>query len=588
MEAVVQSDSVSPERKKISKNLLRFAWIIEIFAVMIGLAIALMQGIASFDESTTNKPNVGFGGWANISIAVLPFIMVAVVELTKIPFVQAFYKSSLLRWKLLFGISLCFIALITFESAMNGFERNYSAMMTGIDRHKKELVNVEETMVPLLEQRTRLEALTAEKIEAEYSERLKQVSTERDSTANVISQRIADIRGSVQSEVTRNLEQQISGKRQIMSQLQTEMSSELSRLSKELDASLNFASSDLQTQRESLNRQLNTELARLNQVRQQSEKEIADASIFTENSVRKRTATEISAQEAIVASLRQQLNSLTITNKEQLMRDNYQANVVRVRDDFNARIGSVDAEIKALSIELQRNLGKNQSDVSLQLKSHQDELARVNLLFSEQQKQNEERRQKDLGMLAQNTALIAELTSTIQQKQNNRIELRDLINQKVGDNQIYRMAQWYFDKESAADLDRSQVAVIAVFWFGSLAALIAFTGILLALASCAIEDPKNSGDKAKHKNSLMKVAGSIRKFYVYKRRRQKDPIIHEVPRDVVREVPVDRVVKVEVPVEVIKKEIVHVPFYTNDKSLIEITEGHDKFFRFKGAANNGQ
>lgn len=588
MEAAVQSASISPERKNISRNLLRFAWVIEIFAVMIGLAIALMQGIASFEESAANKPNVGFGGWANISIAVLPFIMVAVVELTKIPFVQAFYKSSLLRWKLLFGFSLCFIALITFESAMNGFERNYSAMMTGIDKHKKELVNVEETMVPLLEQRTRLETLTAEKIESEYSERLKQVSTERDSTANVISQRIADIRGSVQSEVTRNLEQQISDKRQITVQLQTEMSSELSRLSRELDASLNSASSDLQTQRESLNRQLNTELARLNQVRLQSEKEISDASIFTETSVRKRTASEIAAQEAIVASLRQQLNSLTITNKEQLMRDNYQANVVRVRDDFNARIGLVDAEIKALSIELQRNLGKNQSDVSLQLKSHQDELARVNLLFSEQQKQNEERRQKDLGMLAQNTALIAELTSTIQQKQNNRIELRDLINQKVGDNQIYRMAQWYFDRESAADLERSQVAVIAVFWFGSLAALIAFTGILLALASCAIEDPKNSGEKAKHKNSLMKVAGSIRKFYVYRRRRQKNPIIHEVPRDVIREVPVDRVVKVEVPVEVIKKEIVHIPFYTNDKALIEITEGHDKFFRFKGAANNGQ
>lgn len=586
MDATVQAASVNSDRKKISKNLLRFAWVIEIFAVLIGLAIALMQGIASFEESTASKPNVGFGGWANISIAVLPFIMVAVVELTKIPFVQAFYKSTLLRWKLLFGISLCFIALITFESAMNGFERNYSAMMSGIDKHKKELVNVEESIVPLLEQRTRLETLTAEKIEAEYSERLKQISAERDSTANVISQRIADIRGSVQSEVTRNLEQQISDKRQIISQLQSEMSNELSRLSRELDSSLNSSNSDLRIQRENLNYQLNTEIENLKSLRQKYDTEIADASFISVSAVRKRANEEISAKESVTEVLRTQLLSLSAMSNEQQMRDNYQGNVARVRDDFNKRIGLVDGEVRTLSSELQRNLGKNQSDVALQLKSHQDELARVNLLFTEQQKQNEERRQKDLSMLAQNTNAIAQLTDTIQQLQNKRIELRDLINQKVGDNQIYRMAQWYFDKESAADLERSQVAVIAVFWFGSLAALIAFTGILLALASCAMEDPKNSGDKVTHKNSLIKMAGSIRKFYVYKKRRHKEPIIHEVPRDVVREVPVDRIVKVEVPVEVIKKEIVHIPFYTNDKSLIEITEGHEKFMKFKGMNSN--
>jgi hypothetical protein len=585
MDATIQSASVSSERKKISRNLLIFAWIIEVFAVLIGLAIALMQGVVSYTESTADKPMVGFSGWANITIAVLPFLMVAIVELTKIPFVQAFYKSTLFRWKLIFGCCLCFIALITFESAMNGFERNYSAMMTGIDKYKKELVNVEESMVPLFEQRIRLETLTAEKIEAEYSERLKQISGERDSTANIITKRIADIRGSVQSEMTRNLEQQILDKRQVTSQLQSEMSAELSRLTTELNASLNSSNTDLRIQRENINNQLNTEIDNLKLLRQKFEKEIEDT-FFNAGAVRKRANYEISAKEKVIDTMRTKLLGLSATTNEQKMRENYQGNVVRVRDDFNKRISSVDTEIRSLSSDLQRNLGQRQSDVSLQLKTHQDELSRVNLLFTEQQKQNEERRQNDLALLTQNTALITQLTGTIQQQQNKRIALRDLINQKVGDNQIYRMAQWYFDKESAADLERSQVAGIAVFWFGSLAALIAFTGILLALASCALEDPKNSDDKVSHKNSLVKVASSIRKFYVYKRRRYKEPIIREIPRDVIREIPVERVVKVEVPVEVIKKEIVHIPFYTNDKSLIEITEGHEKFVKFKGVANN--
>lgn len=586
MDAVAQLDSTNAERKKISKNLLFFAWTVEVFAVLIGLAIALLQGFASFSESLAEKSTVGFAGWANIVIAVLPFLMVAIVELTKIPFVQAFYKSKLLRWKLLFGISLGFIALITFESAMNGFERNYSAMMTGIDKYKKELVNADESLVPLREQRIRLETLTAEKIEAEYSARLKLISSERDATSSLINQRIADIRGSVESEVTRNLEQQISDKRQVISQLQSELSNELTRLSKELEGSLNSSNSDLRIQRENINSQLNTEIENLRSLQRKFEKEIEDASFISASSVKKRAKEETTAKERVIEALRAQLLGLSAISNEQQKRDNYQSNVARVRDDFNRRISAVDREVRDLSSELKRNLGQRQSDVSSQLKTHQDELNRVNSLFNEQQTQNEERRQKDLALLTQNAAEIAKLSDMIQNLENKRIELRNLINQKVADNQIYRMAQWYFDKESAADLDRSQVAVIAVFWFGSLAALIAFTGILLAIASCALDDPNNTGNSKAHKNSLIKVAGSIRKFYVDRRRRQKQPIIHEVPRDVVREVPVDRVVKVEVPVEVIKKEIVHIPFYTNDKSLIEITEGHEKFIKFKGVANN--
>ena len=57
----------------------------------------------------------------------------------------------------------------------------------------------------------------------------------------------------------------------------------------------------------------------------------------------------------------------------------------------------------------------------------------------------------------------------------------------------------------------------------------------------------------------------------------------EVPKEVIKEVPVDKIViqevKVdvpvekivvqEVPVEVVKKEVVHVPIYTNDPDLIK-------------------
>ena len=44
-----------------------------------------------------------------------------------------------------------------------------------------------------------------------------------------------------------------------------------------------------------------------------------------------------------------------------------------------------------------------------------------------------------------------------------------------------------------------------------------------------------------------------------------------MPREIIREIEVSRVVTVEKPVEVLVREIVHVPFYTNDAKLLNIS-----------------
>ena len=45
--------------------------------------------------------------------------------------------------------------------------------------------------------------------------------------------------------------------------------------------------------------------------------------------------------------------------------------------------------------------------------------------------------------------------------------------------------------------------------------------------------------------------------------------IKEVPKEVIKEIPVDKVVLTEVPVETIKTKIVYEPLYTNDPSLLK-------------------
>jgi hypothetical protein len=569
---------VSSERESIGKKLIFFAWAVEICAVIIGFAISIMQGISSFTEIELNSPGgLGFGDYTNVFIAMMPFLMVAIVEITKIPFVAATYKTSNTKWKFIFGSSLLFLAFITFESALNGFERNFHALIFSIDKHKKELVAVEEQIAPLETRRERLASLSASQIEEEYSQRHAVISEERSRQAEVIQDRIQGLRAATQNEYIKGLSAQITDRREQLKALRTDRQKEIDAL---IDASRQMtlnAASELDTQRRSLQQQLANEQNYLEELREAREKKIADAGFFSENSVKKEQNALVKAQEDKVESLRQQLNQLSDSDKQKTLRASYNQDIEAVKDRYQKREDKLTQKIQSLSLELSKSLGSREKDIEAVIQTHMTELARVEKKFQEQQSENERIREREFNQLSENDAIIKELDQTIFEKSKERVELRNLVNLKVGDNQVYRMAQWWYNKESAADLDRKDVMTIATLWFGSLALLIAITGILLAFASYVIRDPSIDDYKAQRDSipSITKKAfNSFRRLIIYWRRVQRQPVIKEVPTEVVKEVPVEKVVKVEVPVEIIKKEIVHVPLYTEDKSLLKLAENN--------------
>ena len=49
----------------------------------------------------------------------------------------------------------------------------------------------------------------------------------------------------------------------------------------------------------------------------------------------------------------------------------------------------------------------------------------------------------------------------------------------------------------------------------------------------------------------------------------------EVEKEVIKEIPVDKIIYRDVPVEVTRRELVHVPLYTNDKELLGTTDDMD-------------
>mgnify|MGYP003666450007 FL=1 len=565
---------VSAERESIGKKLIIFAWAVEICAVIIGFAISIMQGITSFEELEANKNGLlGFGDYTNIFIAMMPFLMVAIVEITKIPFVGATYKTSHKKWKFVFGVSLLFLAFITFESALNGFERNFHALIFSIDKHKKELVALEEQIAPLVEKRERLANLSAPQIESEYSQRHAIISEERSRQANIIQDRIQGLRAASQTEYIKGLNDQIDDRRDQVKALRADRQKEIDALINASTQLTENASTEVNTQRRSLQQQLINEQNYLQRLREEREKKIEDAGYFSENKVREQENKRVSQQELKVEGLRTQLNELSDSDRQKQLRERFNKDIEAVKDRYQSREDKLNKEIQNVSMTLSKSLGSREKDIENVIKTHMKELTSIESKFQEQQKENEAFRENSFKTLSQNKSLVLDIEKTLFEKQNQRVELRNLVNIKVGDNQVYRMAQWWFNKESAADLDRKDVMSIAGLWFGSLALLIAVTGILLAFASYVIRDPYIDDRSSPHDNlsSLSRKSfNSLRRLFIYWRRVQRSPVIKEVPKEVIKEVPVEKVIRVEVPIEIIKKEIVHVPLYTNDKSLLTL------------------
>ena len=122
-EVIDRDDGV--DRERLGKFLYYFAWAVEIVAVIIGLSIGLSMVVDGISQQTEaiGVDSLSTAAVLNIIVSSLPFLMVAMVELTKIPFAEAYYRAKTLGWRMLFLVALLFLSIITMESALNGFER---------------------------------------------------------------------------------------------------------------------------------------------------------------------------------------------------------------------------------------------------------------------------------------------------------------------------------------------------------------------------------------------------------------------------------------------------------------------------------
>jgi len=118
-------DLFSPKQKfqreaDYGRKILYVAWAVEILAAMIGLTIAIAVGWDAFKD--IENPNTS--QILNAVLGALPFLVIAVIEPTKIPLAGGFYKTRIISWKILIFLALVGLTAVTFETMFNGLERN--------------------------------------------------------------------------------------------------------------------------------------------------------------------------------------------------------------------------------------------------------------------------------------------------------------------------------------------------------------------------------------------------------------------------------------------------------------------------------
>ena len=133
--------------------------------------IAWSMGLQTYQVYTKGGVDFPTGKIFDLFLAALPFLMVASVELLKIPFSYLIYINRNKKVKRVFSVVLVLVTFITFETLLTGFERQYSNITTEVDIPRNELAVIENTIKIKEAELEELELFTIESINEKVSSR---------------------------------------------------------------------------------------------------------------------------------------------------------------------------------------------------------------------------------------------------------------------------------------------------------------------------------------------------------------------------------------------------------------------------------
>lgn len=496
------------------KKLIYMAWAIEITVAMVGFTIAYFM-VQLGREETLKATSQETSSNVEYYIIGLAFFVVGLMELTKIPLATALYYAARTYWKIIFFVALIAVNFSTFETIIQGFELSYNKRL--------EVVNIERNKLEKL--RDELKTLgNPQKIENKLAEEIKEIQ-----------------------EKINNLNSSISN-------INIEENNALAQLENE-NATAN-------PKKEALEKRLDRELKTLNSYRAEKSKQLlALQSIKSDFTGRKRKA------------IREEISNIN---------ENIKSQEKTVRE-IEEKIENISGNIESKN---EPRINKIKKESELRREEIRNQITRITDTELNP-------KQKEKSRLAANETVNNEKIGIIQKQID---EQRKIVIDKASSNQIYRLAlmikigpgQWFFDEEvsediSEAELTKEDIDKAFWLWFGFLAFIISIIGTLVAFAGLHLMDERMHEIRNKpiiRKNTFFyrfsKMFVLINRYLAslitstLKPKTIEKIVEKKVKVEVEKPVYEEKIVyqKVEVPKEVTRKEIVHVPLWTQDPDLL--------------------
>jgi hypothetical protein len=689
---------IDQARIRTGKGLLFAAWGIEIGAASIGLALAFFT-LFQVKETLEESHALSSGEYITIFIAALPFLVIALVELTKIPVAAACYYSTSKKAKYVFGFALFLLSIITFETFLNGFEQNLTARTFEINELRNQIIIRENSIQNLETDRRNLNSLTRQEIDQNTHLKKEALIAEEQEVIQNINNEIKEDRIRFGGKEARIAQDDIQHLKEAMKSENKSFESRRIGIIKLYDQKLKALNADTESEQKGLKNRIATmKQDRLNIQKRIKEKEqkrdelrsqsiansVEESNILKKYEVRRNSVEEnltedlnrlkdqLTQTENNIKTLEGKIEALPWwdTNTEEIkaklkseedyriglrdkignftkqgqLEDIDRQQIIELKQnrelrqrDKEERIRNLELEISQLEGQLTNKTSEEDSSFSrLQevtpsnrrnqiFKDRENELITLNknsdqkirLLRAQLKNKNREflattesnkeklepreatnieeidkvreryrnlkqdaevERKNAINDINRRDSRINEINQGLSKISAEKTEYENKLELIARGNQFYRLAILLIpDVESANDVKMEHIKWISLGWFGSLAAITAWTGTLLAFASFTLRFGSFSENQAPSKINriirllLISITRNIRKPKIKVIEKEVEKLV-----EVIKEIPVDKVVCKEVPREIIRKEIVHVPIASDDLTILDFKNSQVK------------
>jgi hypothetical protein len=579
--------SVSEDQLKLNNvagKLLAAAWAIEIIAACMGLFFSASRLIPSLNGT--------FLGSISALQGALPFVAVAIVEVTKIPLAFACYETNDSRWKVTFGLSLLAVAFVTFLSFYASFD-SYQAKLTQVLQPTLERVSEFERKISSAKS-TILSAEDILKGEEDSGERyenaIELIEDQFKNTVEPLQKKKEDIIGKIQTSSEGATTQKVRLEDELK-RLDDEYEKESEFIKKEFTDRMRDESKKIEDDQQLFQDNLRDAQARLDAHIANSANE--RRTLTKQHKEEEATASWLSTiktdNKRAMAEFHQRVNE----RKEELERD-----ILNLKENSSSQPGSLDTATTERDGKLETLKGKYKSEraellININLALESIAASKAKGLSAADQSRVDGYEANIDAAGSKRDALLAIEKESFQEQRDNFDAQRDRIltasssidvldnnlrtecgnlTVTVNDNLIYRLATSIFGVDNACNLSKRQLSLVSAVWYGSIAFIIAVLGPILALSAFVLRENKPRvviQEVSVEKLVEVEVVKEVPVEKIVEVEVVREVVVEKpVPVEVIKEVPVDKVVFKEVPVEIVKKEVVHIPVYTDDKSLL--------------------